>query len=89
MVKVPLRATPLGPTRARAAWVPERGRVSSLVPDQDRRFHCFDRLGTNMEWCVRSADQVRVVRIWEVDADDYDSDDDDADEGELQEHSGW
>ena len=53
----------------------------------------FDRLGTNMEWCVRSADQVRVVRIWEVDAsdsdDDYDSDDDDADEGELQEHSGW
>ena len=42
-----------------------------------------------MEWCVRSADQVRVVRIWEVDADDYDSDDDDADQGELQEHSGW
>ena len=42
-----------------------------------------------MEWCVRAADQVRVVRIWEGHADDYDSDDDDADEGELQEHSGW
>ena len=41
---------------------------------------------TNMEWCVASADQVRVLRIWEVDENEYDSDDDDADEGELQEH---
>ena len=29
-----------------------------------------------MEWCVKSADQVRVVRSWEIDPDDYDSDDD-------------
>ena len=39
-----------------------------------------------MEWCVKSADQVRVLRSWEIDPDDYDSDDDDADEEELQEH---
>ena len=41
MVKVPLRATPLGPTRSLAAWMPERGRANSLVPAQDRRFHCL------------------------------------------------
>jgi len=39
-----------------------------------------------MEWCVKSEDQVRVVRSWEIDPDDYDSDDDDADEEELQDH---
>mmetsp|Transcript_55878 Transcript_55878/g.92448 ORF Transcript_55878/g.92448 Transcript_55878/m.92448 type:complete len:189 (+) Transcript_55878:76-642(+) len=41
---------------------------------------------TNMEWCVASADQVQVLRIWEVDPDDYDEYDDDADEEELRNH---
>ena len=40
---------------------------------------------TNMEWCVASPSQARVLRIWQVDTYD-ESDVDDADEDELREH---
>jgi hypothetical protein len=41
---------------------------------------------TNMEWCVADPGQVEVLRIWQVDPEDYDYDKDDAEEGEIQEH---